>query len=1392
LLAMAMLSCCSLSFSQQGEYIYDHFNISRGLINDNVFEIFIDSEGFAWIITYNGLQKYNGYEFETYTSRPSVPGTLSSNYVMDMFEDRDGDLVVVLEDGIDMYHKQTDRFTNILSNITFASVRRDERSRLASVVQDRTGSIWATCNNNLVKVDSTKQDFVVYQDDFKGNFVINRDSTILWIITDNSIKRYCLQDRMLSIRNLPEIPAPRQVRRLNTIYTDSEGNCWIGTSDGLLLLYEEGYCLVDPPMHPPRSSAMENAGFRMEITAIYEDYRNDLWIASGKDLYRINKGNGDFQWIHHEVDNPNSILDEQITGIYGNQTGVIWVTYLNEGFTRINIRTKDFFAYRQKADSRNSLGGKAVRSVFRDRNGYIWVGLYNNGLDRIDPVSGLISHFKHDPQNRQSVCSNYISSLFLDARRRLWVGSHDNGLCFADDAYADRLTFRRPDFLDGSDEIYHIQADSLDRVWFGTRTGLGLYDHRTDEFHWILEGHNVQSFLFDGSRIWIASWNYGLCRLDFRRETFPDDIPAFDSTTSVYFRTAAGDVDNTSGYDEDFLRNCISICQDLENNIWLGTYNLGLARVHFKDRQISYDLFDVSRGSPGNAVYGIAADEEGHIWISTENGIGKFDPRSEQFENYYREDGLLSNYFLWKSYYQSPDGMLYFGSMDGLNFFNPSDIRKDPITNRVFITELRIQNQLVRNGDILHGDQVLKRHILYQDTLVLNHMNSNFSLKFLATGHVDPDRIQYAHMLEGFDDHWIIDPRGIRNAGYNNLSPGTYQFRVKVSENSSVWPENYLEKTVIILPPWWKTKIALGIYLLLFTGLLFLIFHLIFRFAGLKHELIYNEKLHQSKLMFFTNISHEFKTPLSLIRAPLNEILEDRRLPPRHRKNLNTVRKNAELLLNLVNELMEFRRTDTGISKMKPEQIELCGFVNEIATQFECIAEERRIEYLINVPEDRMRIWVDREKFRKIIHNLLENAFNYTRQGGLVTISVIDKPQAFNFNPAYHTLHLNQARGGLNYVGILVSDTGVGISRESLPRIFDRFYQFEAERAGDHIGSGIGLALVRNLVLMHQGDIRVASERGVGTEILILLPAGENHLRLEDRQETDEQPVVIDSEKLKDQVSAAIPERSGQKLPAPRKRILPRILIVEDHAALRNFLRENLSDEYMVSEAANGADALERMDGQPPDLIIADWIMPVMDGAVFLKEIRTRKHTASVPVIMLTARDSEEDHRNCLELGADQVITKPFNLGLLKLQVKRMIENNRSRMLNYGLNESETLMEVRGEKESRFIQGIEKIIRKRIKDPSLNAGAIARELGISRTVLYARIREITGFTPGEYIQRVRLKHAVKLMLYEDLSVSEVHVMVGISSSSYLIRLFKKYYDTTPKEFIRNYLGTVSG
>jgi signal transduction histidine kinase/ligand-binding sensor domain-containing protein/DNA-binding response OmpR family regulator len=1380
LLVFILLSCTNYVFPQDREYICDHFNISNGLISDNIYKVFMDSEGYTWILTYNGLEKYNGYKFESYTSKPGVPGTLSSNFVVDIFEDRKGSLIIVLEDGIDIYDKHTDKFTNILSDLPFAEAKRNEISRQSSVAEDKSGFIWATCNNHLVRIDSTKQNFLVYQNEFNGNFVLNADSTVLWIITDHVLKRFDLDNNLLSSINVSDIPGPVAINRLNIIFFDSYGICWLGTSEGLFQYDEKKNRIIDPGyrFHSNLSSKPEE-----NITAIYEDYKKDLWIASGSCVFKINRASGDIEVLQHETDNQNTILDGQISGIFGNNSGIIWITYLNDGFTRINIRTRNFRSYKFKSGGNEGLGGKTVRSVYKDRKGYIWVGLYNSGLDRINTATGEIKHYKHTNEN--SINSNYISSLFVDAKNRLWVGSHDNGLCYADDIYSDVLNFKRPDFLNSNDEIYHILADSLNRIWFGTRTGLGMYNYQSDKFLWVLEDHNIQSFIFDKNIIWIASWNYGLCKLSFTADRLYSPNPAYDTLSSILYGAIKTTEKPVKLKSPEGIHRCISIYQDSDSDLWIGTYDKGLVQVTQNQNGFKYIQYDKTRGAPGNAVYGVTGDRNGYIWISTDQGIGKFDPSGQKFLNYYRKDGLLSDYFMWKAYYQAPDGELLFGSVDGLNYFYPEEIYDEPLQLRLLISELRVQNRDVECGDTINGELILNKQIIYQDTIVLNYRNGNFSFEFFATGSVNPDRIIYAHMLLGFDKDWIIHNNLNRIASYNILTPGTYYFRVRATENEGSWTDKFVEKVVIVLPPWWKTNIAYAAYILLILGLILLISQSLIRFLALKHDLIYNEKLHQSKLVFFTNISHELKTPLSLIKAPLNDILQDKKLSHHNRKNLQVAKQNADNLFNLVNELLEFRRTDAGISKLRSENINLTELLREITSQFEYIANEKGIPFLVNIPDEKLRIWVDREKFRKIINNLLGNAFNYTQNGGTVMFSVIRNPGNFRFNEEYHTLQLSQLQKGIEYIGLLVTDSGVGISKESLPKIFDRFYQIEAEQASEHIGSGIGLALVKNLVLMHYGNIQVASERRKGTEILISLPLGDSHLKNEEKITS---PLHSQSENRQSGEINEDPKKILGNNFHSKNQPIPKILIVEDNRDLRNYLKENLSKNFRVTEVSNGAEGMEKLKDEVPDLIITDWIMPTMDGTEFIRRIRSEKTTSTIPIILLTAKDELKDKQEAIDIGTDLIITKPFNLQLLLLQANRIIVNNQIRMREYGIGKKEIIAKVKDDMEFQFIRKIEEFIYKNISNQQLNAELIADSLTISRTTLYSRTREITGITLGEYIQKIRMQYALNLMIYENRSVAEVYTMVGISSSSYFIRLFRKYYNATPKEYIRNTLN----
>ncbi len=1377
----------ALSFAQDRNYIWDHFNISNGLISDMVLEVIEDSEGHAWVVTYNGLQKYNGYGFKTYTSNPIESGHLSSNFVDNLFEDREGDLIVILEDGIDIYDKYSDRFYNLLSDVPFGDSRRDEISRPSSAVQDKSGTIWVNCNNQMIRIDSSKEDFIIYPDKFRGRFVLNADSTLLWIINDQEIKKYDLERNLLTINEIEDFHMARPVRQFNTIFYDSEGICWIGTSNGLYAFDEKNFRLLDPSDIIPGIDTRQEEDLRSDITAIFEDYRSDLWIASGSLLRRISRGSGEIEFIQHEFENPNSILDEQITGIYGNKNGIVWITYMNEGFSRVNIRTNNFRSYRLRPNNARSLGGNTVRSIFKDDDGYIWLGLYNNGLDRINPGTGSITHFKYNSEFQNSICSNYISSILMDRNHRLWVGSHDNGLCYSDDAQQSDPEFKVPSFLNNHEEIYHIQEDNLGRIWFGTRNGLGVYNYNSGMFNWVLKGHNVQSFIFENRTIWIASWNYGLCKLSFSEPQFEAEIPAFDSLASLYYGYEKSEKESQSRYENSGgNQNCISIYQDQDNNIWLGTYDRGLLKAVDSGSDIQYTAFDQTHGAPGNSIYGVSGDENGSIWISTEHGLGKFDPETETFENYYRGNGILSNYFMWKSYFRAKDGELFFGSVDGLNTFYPHMLNSDTVVPRIMISELRINNNLVGCQDTVNGDVLLKRHIAYQDTLVLSYWNRDFSIGYYATGYINHQKLKYAYMLKGYDEDWISSSIDYRLASYNSLSKGTYFLRIKASENDITLPGPYKEMVIVILPPWWKSGVAFVIYMVLISGLVFLIANTLIQFIGLKHELKYNEKLHQSKLMFFTNISHDFKTPLSLIKAPLDDMVGEASLSPHDRKNLLVARKNADNLLNLVDELMEFRRTDTGNSKLRAELLDLTAFIGEVAAQFDCIAEQKGVHFYYDIPDLPIHLWIDRKKGRRIINNLLENAMKYTGEEGLVTLSIITDLSRFRFKPNLHTLRVNQARGDHSYVGVLVSDTGMGISQESLPHLFDRFYQIEAEKAWQHIGSGIGLALVKNLVLMHKGEIRVASERGIGTEILVLFPSGSTHLKNEEMitnmvEQAQVFPVV------------ELPNLSKYPLEIENLQTEPNasVLLVEDHISLREFLKDHISEFFAVLEASNGFEALKILENHKPDLIITDWIMPGMDGASLIREIRSNDNTATIPVILLTAKDELKDRQEGLNLGADQVIPKPFNIQLLISQVKRTIKNNDVRLKRFSLDNMEKLVHVRENRDASFIEEVERSIRDHIRDTNLNAGMISRDLGCSRTSLYDKIKGITGMSIGEYIQRIRLKQAIKLMLYEGVSVSEVYILVGFGSSSYMIRLFKKYYHTTPGEYVKNYLKSTS-
>ena len=665
----------------------------------------------------------------------------------------------------------------------------------------------------LNRIDLNNFSFETYFGDFAGQLVFDAQESVLWIAGER-LKKFNLRNRKLKYYDTGPV---------HSILLDSRGWIWLGTESGVKVLEKETDRLS------ALASILEREGYHNlpeadwtgeTVNNIYEDLRGNIWLGVREKLIILDHKEKEIEILAHEPDNDNSPTGATISGIYGNKSGVIWITYLNQGVSKVNINLKKFKVYRSVPGDPNSLGGNAVRSVFQDRKKFLWVGTYDHGLDRVNLRREQYMHFRHNPSDPASLVDDYITSLLVDDRQRLWVGSFNRGICYADHIYSPgNLRFSRAELLSDM-EIHEITQDPAGRIWISTQDGLFVFDGKGFRQYGELPGEagelremNIQSVVFDPPDIfWLATWNSGLCRLVLSSDSVlgqgrgKDVLEKYDRMEDQYSIL----IDN----------KFITIHRDDAGNLWLGSFLNGLIRVVENEGGLEFIRYDKSAGAPDNSIYGLISDGGGRIWLSTNHGLGRFDPETEQFRNYNLSDGLQSNSFMWDACFRSPDGQLFFGGIDGLNAFYPEDIEDNLELPEVFISKLIINNEDVDIGDELHGKVILSKDIRYTDAITLSHREPVFSLEFTAMDNINPWEVMYRYRLEGFDDEWIQTDAAKRNVRYTNLNPGTYTFQVKASNSDGIWNEVPATLVITVKPPWWQTWWAILSYSFIFALLL--------------------------------------------------------------------------------------------------------------------------------------------------------------------------------------------------------------------------------------------------------------------------------------------------------------------------------------------------------------------------------------------------------------------------------------------------------------------------------------------------------------------------------------------------------------------------------------------
>jgi signal transduction histidine kinase/DNA-binding response OmpR family regulator/streptogramin lyase len=1390
--------------SQTQRIIFDHYTVKEGLIYNLVEYAYVDRDGFAWIACITGLQQFDGYEFRSYLPDPKDTNSIAGNFITTIFEDSEGDLWFgTLLHGVNVFNKELEIFesfqydTESTSSLSSNIIPRGVKS----IIEDRDGYIWVNTQNGLNKIDKSTKAVKRYYGDFKGHLIYDDVDHRLWM-AHKKLKEFDIRNSNLRYYEIQEELVDDDIS-INAILKDKDGLIWLGTSMGVIIFNKSKHTFLRLNEYLDTSNPADRdkyAWTNQSISSIYEDHVGSIWLGVGKSMYQLNKNDGTFREFYHEVDNLNSLRDEKVTGIYGNKKGILWISYLNKGLSKVNIKTKQFEAYKHIPNDPNSISGSTVRSIFKDSKNHLWIGTYNNGLNRIiESDSKEIYKYRHHPDKSNTLTSDYITAIYVDSNERLWVGSYESGLSYADNIYESYILEFKRYLPEEILEIHEFTEDVSGRIWISTQLGFYMYNPLTDHFiHYgddenqipELKSINIQSVVIEKPNLfWLATWNRGLCKLYINSDSQLSPVVGKDSLI-VYdpFLRA-----NNSSIDIGY----ITIYK--ERNIWLGSNVNGLVKVDEKPDGIQFINYDKTKGAPDNSVFGIAGDKNGNIWISTGYGIGKFNIKKERFQNYFESDGLLSNVFVWDASFQSKDGEIYFGSVNGLNVFYPDSIKDFNSRPNIYISELIIHNKKVNIRDKINGREILTKNIRYTDRISLTHKEPVFSLEFLSLDNFNTDQIQYAYMLEGFEEDWTYTSSDRRFVSYTNLDPDIYTFRVKSTNSDGIWGYEEASLEIEILPPFWKTWWAYAAYILTLFILLYLLQMQIINMTRLKHDLQIEQLRHerdnelsQMKLNFFTNLSHEIRTPLTLIIGPIERILKSNEGGGKIQQQLRLISKNAKRLFELTNQLLNFKDLEFDKLRLNAAKGNIVKFTKEIVIAFKQQAQIKNIDLNCSFEDKKIELWYDRNKLEVVIYNILSNAFKFTPRDGHILVSITMKNA--NNNIEENPEGINQASFGqfpgkcIDWVEISIKDSGPGISGKHIDNIFQRYYQVDKLKEGDGAGFGIGLEQAKNLVVAHSGILKVISKEGIGSEFTICLPIGKDHLAESEIISDFKNSEHIDHYRFpeigeEDKVRAEDIKSIG----IDEDKYIEEILIIDDNPDILKYLDQILQPDYKIIEALDGKSGFDSANEKIPDLIISDVMMPGMDGLELCRRLKSNARTSHIPVFLLTARTSLLYQIEGFDMGADDYITKPFNEKTLKTRIRNVLNTRRKLRDQFRrefiLRPKDIAITTPDE---RFLEELLKVIEENVSDPEFNVEKLSREMAMSHSLIYKKLISLTGLTIVEFIRSIRLNCAAQMFAKLKLPVSEVSVAVGFNDPKYFSKCFQKQFNKTPTEYLSEY------
>lgn len=1346
----------------------------QGLSNNQVNCLHKDSKGFMWIGTMSGLNRYDGTDFRIYENKPEDSLSLHDNFVVKIIEDPNGILwILSINSSLCFYNPKSDSFTGenelLKKNISIP------RNNISDIYTDKDKNVWVANAFFGVYVYNSKSDSILWLNNSPGDscsIVSNNISTV----AQNSSGDYWLINRSGILEKLDyhSLKVVERVAVFQGLIEDSGENfrLFIDKDDDVWIYSESrslGAICYNPRLKLKTKYLTGQTKHKISnntVKGIVQDSQNRIWIGTDHGgINLIDKNTGVISSIANTKGVANTLPDNSITSLYADNSGIIWVGMYKNGLAYFH---QDFFKFnliRNNPFDNKSLPYNDINCFAEDENGDIWLGSNGYGLILHNPKSDLFRSFKHDPNNPLSISNDVVISMLYDSKKRLWVGTYFGGLNLFDQGkfFHFKHNLQETNSL-SNDRVWQIFEDSRANIWIGTLGGgVDLFNPHTNTFinYKSSDINSVHSdFIYSieedqNSDIWFGTIN---------------GVDLLNTSTQRFSRYA-----NQSENPNSLSNNKVLVIKtDNRGWCWIGTSD-GLNL--FNPDQNNFRVFRKKDGLPDNSIFGIEVDTMGNLWLSTPSGLTKLiitdvidhDTFNFSFLNFNKSDGLKNTHFNERSSLSTKDGQLFFGGSNGFISFNPNEIIDFKEEKSVVLTNFELFNLNIEANKPINKRVILEQSILFAKEISLKHDENIFSIGFAAIDFFHPERLKYQYRLDGFNEDWFNVSSNSRKATFTNLNPGDYIFRVRVSEDGINWSNKEAKLAINILPPIWATAWAKGLYVGVVLILLVLLRNLIVskersknQIENAKQEVKRRQEIDQMKIRFFTNVSHEFRTPLTLILSPVEKLISECTDPSRI-SHLQMIERNGKRLLQLVNQLLDFRKMEVNRLSLNLTYGNIIQFIKDTTLSFKDLSETKGISLTFDTNLIEHHTWFDHGKLEKIIFNLLSNAFKFTLENGKIRVVTSILKNTGTSEAEEDKL-----------LKIEVIDTGIGIYPSKIDRVFERFFQIEHSGAIMQQGSGIGLALCKEFVTLHGGEISVKSEPNVGSCFSVEIPLKTKYNEVLDP--TNQHNII---QQTKQDQAAPIAEAAS---PAKAKK---NVLLVEDNEDLRFYLKENLSATYLITEAPNGKVALKYAIKHSPDLIVSDIMMPVMDGLELCKKIKNDVQTSHIPVILLTARHSRIQESEGLEIGADEYITKPFSYEILALKIKNLIKLREAVQQKFGktfeIKPSEIGVTSLDEK---IFQKVIDVVEKNIGNANFNIEQLGQELGMSRAHLYYKFMAIIGKTPAEFIKIMRLKRAAQLMSESQLSVSEISFEVGYNGPRYFSIHFKEFYNMSPSEYIR--------